>query len=308
MVALRVPPLVWIGAAAVVAAVVLRNVVSSTARYGKAAGRKGVMLEGAPLTELDKHFAHASAYVSSNPKQSISNEEKLVLYAFFKQATMGDCIDSKPSIVDFVAKAKWDAWQGLAGMTAIEAKKRYLEVVSSIYPNYSYGAQLPSKCTSEVSDSESDGGGDMSLTPLMSQVIVDKTTKEWQVEENAFHFAKTGQLDALQDIVANSSDDVINQKDDEGRTMLHWAVDRNQPNVVAALLAQHANVRATDNDGMTPLHYAVSCEYVELIDLLLQHGADPQQPDADGETPFASATKCMQAHITAALKRLDTSA
>ncbi|RHY30373.1 hypothetical protein DYB32_004369 [Aphanomyces invadans] len=162
MVALRVPPLVWIGAAAVVAAVVLRNVVSSTARYGKAAGRKGVMLE------VLLHRTHSMLTV--------------------------------------------DAWQGLAGMTAIEAKKRYLEVVSSIYPNYSYGAQLPSKCTSEVSDSESDGGGDMSLTPLMSQVIVDKTTKEWQVEENAFHFAKTGQLDALQDIVANSSDDVINQK------------------------------------------------------------------------------------------------
>ncbi|RHY13849.1 hypothetical protein DYB25_004688, partial [Aphanomyces astaci] len=114
---------------------------------------------------------------------------KLVLYAFFKQATAGNCAGDKPSMLDFVAKAKWyvvvmlpkrsdnvmgrDAWQGLAGMPSVEAKKRYLEVVSSMFPGYAYDAPLPPPRV-DVSDTESDLGGDMSLTPLMSQVVVDK--------------------------------------------------------------------------------------------------------------------------------------
>ncbi|KAF0707115.1 hypothetical protein AaE_013766 [Aphanomyces astaci] len=311
--AVKVAPLLWLGAATVVAAVVLHNVFSYTSAPKQAKGSHPALLEGAS-SDLDKHFAHASGYVSS--KTSISNEEKLVLYAFFKQATAGNCAGNKPSMLDFVAKAKWyvivmlpkrsdnvmgrDAWQGLAGMPSVEAKKRYLEVVSSMFPGYAYDAPLPPP-RDDVSDTESDLGGDMSLTPLMSQVVVDKTTKEWQVEENAFHFAKTGQVEAVQGLVANATD--INQTDDEGRTMLHWAVDRNQVDVVATLLAQHANVNATDNDGMTPLHYAVSCEHVALVDLLLEHGADPEQVDVDGESPFAAASTAFQAHITESLKR-----
>ncbi|ETV77892.1 hypothetical protein H257_08679 [Aphanomyces astaci] len=295
--AIKVAPLLWLGAATVVAAVVLHNVFSYTSVPKQAKGSHPALLEGAS-SDLDKHFAHASGYVSSKP--SISNEEKLVLYAFFKQATAGNCAGDEPSMLDFVAKAKWDAWQALAGMPSVEAKKRYLEVVSSMFPGYAYDAPLPPP-RDDVSDTESDLGGDMSLAPLMSQVVVDKTTKEWQVEENAFHFAKTGQVEAVQGLVANATD--INQTDDEGRTMLHWAVDRNQVDVVATLLAQHANVNATDIDGMTPLHYAVTCEHVALVDLLLEHGADPEQVDVDGESPFAAASTAFQAHITESLKR-----
>ncbi|KAF0717269.1 Aste57867_2396 [Aphanomyces stellatus] len=315
-------PWVCLGVATVAAAVALHNVYNSPVetnakKHGHAA------LLGARATELDKHFAHASAYVSANPKPSPSNEDKLVLYAFFKQATAGDCTAAAPSAVDFVAKAKWDAWHGLVGMPIVEAKKRYLEVVSSLFRDYSYGRAIPPISADAISEGESDGGGgddvDMGFTPPMSQEIVDKTTKEWQVEENAFHFAKTGQMDAVQTLLA-SADHAIDTKDDEGRTMLHWAVDRDQADVVASLLAQGADVNATvcttlpcagvdvivqDNDGMTPLHYAISCEHVPLIDLLLDHGADPHVEDQDGETPFAYASAAIRTHITEVLERLE---
>jgi ankyrin repeat protein len=51
--------------------------------------------------------------------------------------------------------------------------------------------------------------------------------------------------------------------------MLHWAVDRNQVDVVALLLKEGAHVNTQDDEGMTPLHYAVSCEYVAPIKLLV---------------------------------------
>uniref|UniRef100_A0A3B4Y5F2 Enoyl-CoA delta isomerase 2 n=1 Tax=Seriola lalandi dorsalis TaxID=1841481 RepID=A0A3B4Y5F2_SERLL len=41
------------------------------------------------------------------------NEVKLKIYALFKQATQGPCNTPKPGMLDFVNKAKWDAWKSL---------------------------------------------------------------------------------------------------------------------------------------------------------------------------------------------------
>ncbi|CAK4074009.1 unnamed protein product [Aphanomyces euteiches] len=287
-------PALWIGAATVVAAILLHSLFYN--RTPKPKNQKDLPLEVA--TELDRHFVHASSYVAANPQPPIGNEEKLVLYAFYKQATTGDCNTTKPSAIDLVAKAKWDAWNGLNGMPSIEAKKRYLEVVSSMFPNYSYGSELPTPLedSSSHSGSEGDSGGDFTMTPLMSQVVVDKTGKDWEVVENQFHFAKMGQLTDVQDLLATDTSR-INEKDDEGRTMLHWAVDRGQEEMVSSLLSQGADVNATDGDGMTPLHYAVSCEHIPVVDLLLTHGADTNVADNDGETALMSASSALRQHI-----------
>lgn len=88
-----------------------------------------------------------------NLKSSPSNDDLLILYAFFKQATVGDnetgnhlhnsfqcfnlfhsyqffdfCSDKfgslasldKPGMLDFKGKAKWEAWNGKKGMYDIQ--------------------------------------------------------------------------------------------------------------------------------------------------------------------------------------------
>ncbi|KDO24489.1 hypothetical protein SPRG_10305 [Saprolegnia parasitica CBS 223.65] len=266
-------------------------------RHGRKQHRGGsnTGLSG-PMTHLDLHFEHAAAFVASSKK--LSNEDKLVLYAFFKQASMGDCSAPKPSAIDFVAKAKWDAWMGLLGMSRNEAKKRYIEVVSSSCNGYSFGAPIADAVG--TSDDESDDGssssGGFSMGGAASQVVVDKTTKEWQVVENAFHYASTGNADEVQAFLA-ANERAIDEQDDDGRTMLHWAVDRAQTEMAASLLAQGANVNAQDKDGMTPLHYAVLCEHLPLVDLLMTHGADMNLGDGDGESAYASASASLRAHL-----------
>lgn len=62
-----------------------------------------------------------------------SNEILLQLYAFFKQATEGDVnIDPPSNPFDFVAKAKFNAWEEQKGKSADEAKQAYIDLIKSL--------------------------------------------------------------------------------------------------------------------------------------------------------------------------------
>ncbi|NXD23391.1 ECI2 isomerase, partial [Spelaeornis formosus] len=52
-------------------------------------------------------------------KKDPGNETKLKLYALFKQATEGPCNAPKPGMLDFVKKAKWDAWNSLGNLSQV---------------------------------------------------------------------------------------------------------------------------------------------------------------------------------------------
>lgn len=63
----------------------------------------------------------------SGPYQP-STDEKLKFYGLFKQATVGKNDTKRPGMLDFVGKAKWDAWTALGEMTAEEAMEQYVAV------------------------------------------------------------------------------------------------------------------------------------------------------------------------------------
>ncbi|KAK4825888.1 hypothetical protein QYF61_003244 [Mycteria americana] len=72
-------------------------------------------------------------------KKDPGNETKLKLYALFKQATEGPCNSPKPSMLDFVKKAKWDAWNSLGSLSQDNARQKYTELVSSLVSAESAG-------------------------------------------------------------------------------------------------------------------------------------------------------------------------
>ncbi len=57
---------------------------------------------------------------------------KLALYALYKQATAGDVQGKRPGMMDFVGRAKYDAWAALAGTSAEDAKADYVAKVSEL--------------------------------------------------------------------------------------------------------------------------------------------------------------------------------
>jgi len=70
------------------------------------------------------------------PKADATNDEKLKVYALYKQASEGDVTGGQPWAVQFEARAKWDAWNALKGMSKDEAKKQYVALVDSTSPGW----------------------------------------------------------------------------------------------------------------------------------------------------------------------------
>lgn len=61
-----------------------------------------------------------------------SDNDLLALYALYKQGTEGDVAGEKPGFFDFVARAKYEAWEELRGVSKDDAMQRYVEKVRSL--------------------------------------------------------------------------------------------------------------------------------------------------------------------------------
>ncbi len=80
-------------------------------------------------------FQQAAEYVRSLPKDGpvqLSNEDKLKVYALYKQATEGDVQGSQPWNLpgSFEARAKWDAWNAVKGMSKADAEAAYVKLIT----------------------------------------------------------------------------------------------------------------------------------------------------------------------------------
>ena len=56
----------------------------------------------------------------------IDNDDMLILYGYYKQATIGDCNISKPSMFNPRELAKYDAWINNNGVNKKNAMQRYI--------------------------------------------------------------------------------------------------------------------------------------------------------------------------------------
>ena len=83
------------------------------------------------MSTLTEQFNQAQAAVKTLNRRP-SNADLLTLYTLFKQATEGDAAGDRPSMTDFVARAKFDAWVALAGMASADAMQKYIGVVESL--------------------------------------------------------------------------------------------------------------------------------------------------------------------------------
>lgn len=71
-----------------------------------------------------------------NLKETPSNDEKLSLYKYFKQATSGDVNTPKPRLFDIAASAKWKAWSSMKGTSKEDAEKLYIDTVNTLIKKY----------------------------------------------------------------------------------------------------------------------------------------------------------------------------
>ena len=63
----------------------------------------------------------------------VSDENKLLLYGLYKQATVGNNKTTQPSMLDFKGKAKWNAWKKQLGKGKSRAKSEYVVLVDQLF-------------------------------------------------------------------------------------------------------------------------------------------------------------------------------
>lgn len=108
-----------------------------------------------------------------------TKEQKLELYAYYKQVSQGDIDAQRPGIFDVVGRAKWDAWKKLEGTSEMEAKYRYVEILLKVATEaykkpagraqahqiiQSFAVMQPSGDSGDSSSEEEDDDDDSSLT------------------------------------------------------------------------------------------------------------------------------------------------
>lgn len=69
---------------------------------------------------------------SKNLSERPDNMTLLKIYALYKQGSSGDATGERPGMTDFVARAKFDAWTGLAGTSQEEAQQQYIDLIEEL--------------------------------------------------------------------------------------------------------------------------------------------------------------------------------
>ena len=102
------------------------------------------------------------------------------------------------------------------------------------------------------------------------------------------HICRNGQLDLLKEFLYYNKE-ILNYSTPKGNTILHEAVEGDQPDVVQLLLLHglHPDMRA--KGGLTPLHLAVTRAQIGCVRTLIENGADISIRDQSGQDAIAKA-------------------
>ena len=83
------------------------------------------------MPTLEEQFK-AAVKESKNLKTKPDNETLLEIYSYYKQSTEGDVAGRRPGPFDFVARAKYDAWEARKGVSQEAAMKAYVKLIDHL--------------------------------------------------------------------------------------------------------------------------------------------------------------------------------
>lgn len=79
------------------------------------------------------------------------------------------------------------------------------------------------------------------------------------------------------------AEEKINEKDQKGKTLLHYAAWFNRPEMAEIIIAKGGDVNARDLKGDTPLLLAASKDFPKMCEFLISKGADEKIVNSFGE-------------------------
>ena len=69
---------------------------------------------------------------STNLSERPDNMTLLKIYALYKQGSSGDNAEKKPGFSEMVARAKWEAWNNLKGVSQDDAMQQYVDLIADL--------------------------------------------------------------------------------------------------------------------------------------------------------------------------------
>lgn len=126
----------------------------------------------------------------------------------------------------------------------------------------------------------------MAQIPAAENPEIDKTRFA-----DLWRMCREGQLEQLKEAIQFDRDVLgyFNVRTLKGVTLLHEAVDAEQPDVVQLLLLHGVSPDLRARGGLTPLHVAVSKCSVGCVRALIENGADISMRDESGQDAIAKA-------------------
>ena len=100
---------------------------------------------------------------------------------------------------------------------------------------------------------------------------------------------KAGDAAAARTLLARGGDP--NSGDADGSTVLHFAVENDETELIQALLAAGARARVANRHGITPLHLAATNGNATIVQRLIAAGADVNGVTPGGETALMMAAR-----------------
>ena len=115
---------------------------------------------------------------------------------------------------------------------------------------------------------------------------------------------KAGDRDAAFVMIADGAD--VNESEPNGTTALHWAVYREDVDLVERLIERGANPSTVNGFGSSPMMEAAVNGNAAIVGLLLEAGADPDSANPENQTALMAAART--GNVDAAKLLLDAGA
>lgn len=123
-------------------------------------------------TDLDHLFRRAVQHLQSPASPEtipVSNQDKLKIYALFKQSEQGPCTGPRPGMFDPVGRAKYDAWAALGAISSEQAKQQYVDFIVKLLGPLKEGAVPAAEPVKEAVQAQKPAsavGGGLGLSSL----------------------------------------------------------------------------------------------------------------------------------------------
>lgn len=119
-------------------------------------------------------------------------------------------------------------------------------------------------------------------------------------ESTIFEKAGWDEVDKIRPLLKKDPN-ILFQRDENGRTMLHYALESGNDPVAEFLISKGADINTPDNDNRTPLHCAVERCTRYTVELLISKGAKVNVLDNQGVAPLSFAMKLGKKDIESVL-------